>query len=156
MFEIKKSPLQLLEFFLLENQFFVDSNGISSGDEIDAIFDSYPVSVDFAHHDGEGDEFQVFVIIDINKDRKKPGYSMYCTGMGIFKLPTEEIDVNSSVYKNLKLYSTVNMVINQLRNILSLQTAYAPHGRFNLPPIDIGDLFAKKSEATKSKKGSKK
>jgi len=51
MFEIKKFPLRLIEFFLLENQFSVKSNGINSPEEVDQFFDSYPIFIDFTHQD---------------------------------------------------------------------------------------------------------
>lgn len=156
MFDIKKSPLRLIEFFLLENQFSVRSKGISSPNDVDQFFDSYPISIDFAHQDTNGEEFQVFVMIEINADEKIPGYRMVCNAMGIFELPSNELEKDSTVYKNLKLYSTVNMVINHIRNVISMQTAFAPHGRYNLPPIDIGDLFAKKSENIKPDRNLKK
>ncbi|MBR9776525.1 MAG: hypothetical protein GYB55_16495 [Cytophagales bacterium] len=151
MFEIKKSPLRLIEFFLLENQFSVKSKGISSAKDVEQFFDSYPISIDFAHQDTESDEFHVFVMVKVNNGKKIPGYSLVCNGVGIFELPPDKIEKDSAVYKNLKLYSTVNMVINHIRNIISLQTAFAPHGRYNLPPIDIGDLFAQKAEKQKLK-----
>jgi len=152
MFEIKKSPLRLIAFFLLENQFSVKSKGISSSKDVEQFFDSYPISIDFAHQDTDGDEFHVFVMVKVNNGKKIPGYSLVCNGMGIFELPSNIIEKDSAVYKNLKLYSTVNMVINHIRNIISLQTAFAPHGRYNLPPIDIGDLFAQKAEKQKLRK----
>jgi preprotein translocase subunit SecB len=155
MFEIKKSPLRLIEFFLLENHFSVKSKGISSPKDVDQFFESYPISIDFAHQDTDNEEFHVFVMIEVNADKKIPGYSMACNAMGIFELPSNELDKDSSVYKNLKLYSTVNMVINHIRNVISGQTAFAPHGRYNLPPIDIGDLFAKKAERQKPQKTKK-
>lgn len=94
-------------------------------------------------------------MIEVNADGKIPGYSLVCNGMGIFELPSGLLAKDSTVYKNLKRYSTVNMVISHIRNIISIQTAFAPHGRYKFPPIDIGDLFAQKADKQnpKNKKG---
>jgi len=94
-------------------------------------------------------------MIEVNADGKIPGYSLVCNGMGIFELPSGLLAKDSTVYKNLKHYSTVNMVISHIRNIISIQTAFAPHGRYKFPPIDIGDLFAQKADKQnpKNKKG---
>lgn len=70
MFEIKKSSLRLIEFFLLENQFSVKSKGISSAKDVEQFFDSYPISIDFAHQDTESDEFHVFVMVKVNNGKK--------------------------------------------------------------------------------------
>lgn len=50
---------------------------------------------------------------------------------------------------NLKYYSTLNMMINNIRNVLYQTSNIGPMGGYLLPPVDILDLFKKKNEEMK-------
>lgn len=150
----KFSPLELERFELLESYYeFI----VPEKEEIDLteLFKSYAVEVNFEHIPQEDDHIQVFVEIKVNRLKKpKVGYSMATYGMGIFRLPnTKKIPEN--LIGNLRNYSTLNMMINNLRNIMFQTTNLGPMGGYLLHPIDILDLFEKKAkEEEKSKKAS--
>jgi hypothetical protein len=144
----KFSPLELHTFELLNSnyEFIVPKEDKLN---IQSLFKSYSVNIDFEHHFlNETDEIQIFVIINVNNLKKpKPGYRLSAEGMGIFKLD-EERNLSNKLLGNLKFYSTLNMMINNLRNIMFQQSNLGPLGGYLLPPIDIMDLFKKKQKAT--------
>jgi preprotein translocase subunit SecB len=141
----KFSPLELLKFELLQSQLkFI----VPEIDEIDVheLFKSYAVNIDFNHNYLEDEKIQVFVSVKVNNSRKpKHGYSMLAEGMGIFKVSDQE-NLNEKLLGNLKYYSTLNMMINNLRNIMYQTSNLGPMGGYLLPPIDILDLFKKKEK----------
>lgn len=141
----KKSPLKLLAFHLVKNNFeFI----VPKEDEIipQVLFESYPFDIDFAHHplSDSTTHIQVFVEIKINNSKKKPGYSLTVEGMGVFQLDDKNLE--NEVAYNLRIFSSLNMMINNLRNIIAQQTAFAPMGVYLMPPIDIKDLLEQKSK----------
>lgn len=155
--KVKKSELHLIDFYLLEHHFAVnnpDEDEKSTIDDVEALFDGYDIDIDFTHRDLAEDLFQAFVIIKVNNVKnKKLGYSLNLTGVADFKLDPKIAETDKSAYDNLKHFSSVNIVINHLRNVIGLSTAFAPLGRYNLPAIDISDLFKKKiKEQNKEKK----
>ncbi|HPQ35749.1 MAG TPA: protein-export chaperone SecB [Tenuifilaceae bacterium] len=145
----KQSPLKLAVFHLVKNSFeFI----VPKEDEIipQVLFESYPIDIDFAHQQlpDSTTHIQVFVEIKINNSKKKSGYSIVVEGMGVFQLDDKNLE--NEVAYNLRIFSSLNMMINNLRNIIAQQTAFAPMGVYLMPPIDIKDLIGKKME-----KGSK-
>ena len=147
----KFSPLELLDFELLKSQY---NFNVPKEDEVNIseLFKSYSVHIDFSHNFMDDGKIQLFVIIGVN-DLKKPksGYSLLAEGMGIFQIDDNN-ELNDDLLGNLRLYSTLNMMINNLRNIMFQQSNLGPLGGYLLPPIDILDLFKKKEKKEKSAK----
>ena len=139
----KSSPLKLLVFHLVKNSFeFI----VPKEDEIvpQILFESYPIDIDFAHQPLQNSttHIQVFVEIKINNSKNKSGYALSVEGMGVFEL--DEKNIEKGIAYNLRIFSSLNMMINNLRNIIAQQTAFAPMGIYLMPPIDIKDLLEKK------------
>ncbi len=144
----KFSPLELRSFELLESHF---SFNVPKEDEIEvsALFKSYGVNIDFSHNFLDNNEIQVFVNIEVNNLKKpKPGYSLIAEGVGIFKIGNQD-ELSDNLLGNLKFYSTLNMIINNLRNIMFQSSNIGPMGGYLLPPVDIVDLFKKKRKQEK-------
>lgn len=147
----ERSPLQLLNFYLLRSNYeFIEPEGYDETPIADHLKE-YPIDIDFGHNELEGDEYNIAVKIKINKKKNPlPGYSIFVEGVGIFDL--NQANIGEKLKHNLVTYSSVNIVINQLRNIIALQTGYGPIGKYLLPPIDMQDLFNKKSQQAKRQK----
>lgn len=146
----KFSQLQLHTFELLNSNYnFI----VPKKDEVDVseLFNSYSVNIDYTHNFLEDDLIQVFVKIEINNlKRPKDGYSLSVEGMGVFEI-NDNGKLSDELLSNLKFYSTVNMMINTLRNILFQLTNVGPLSGYLLPPIDILDLFKKKRKTSQKK-----
>jgi preprotein translocase subunit SecB len=142
----KYSPLEMIAFELLQSyyRFVVPTKKKAINPEV--LFSEYEVDIDFNHREIKGDRIQVFVKVEINNQKNQlAGYSMIFEGMGIFKL-TNTQNVSEEVVGNLKYYSSLNIMINTIRNIM-FQTSYlGPLGPYNLPTIDILDLFNQKKK----------
>lgn len=114
--------------------------------EIPSLFDSYAVDIDFEHQFQDDNQFLVFVKIAVNHhDEFKVGYSLVAEGLGTFEINKSE-ELTEEQLSNLKFYSTVNMMINNLRNVMHRITNMGPMDGYLLPPVDILDLFQKKKE----------
>jgi preprotein translocase subunit SecB len=140
----KFSPLKLKEFELLKSNYQFN---IPKKEEIDIdrLFNSYTVQINFNHFDIDDNNIQVFVMITVNNLKKpKDGYTLVNEAVGVFQLIKK--DLSDAVFNNLKFYSTLNMMINNLRNIMFQTTNIGPLGGYYLPAIDIVDLFDKKSK----------
>lgn len=142
----KFSPLQLLDFKLLEShyEFIVpEEEGFNFKD----LFQSYSVDIDFGmgKTDVEG-EIQLFTKIEVNFGKKKslPGYKLMVEGGGTFRIQDPE-NVDEGLRNNLSQFSTLNMMINNLRNIMYQITNLGPMGGYLLPPIDISQLLRDKA-----------
>jgi preprotein translocase subunit SecB len=145
----KVSPLKITEFNLLESNFqFI----FPKDEEIDVpkLFDSYSVDVEFFHKKLDSENFQVGCKIGVNNTPKpKPGYKMFGEAIGIFQL--KDVAMTKPTRDNLKYYSSLNILINNLRNNFFQQSNTGPMSAYILPPIDIMDLFKKKKQKTISK-----
>ena len=110
------------------------------------IFKTYEIDIDFAHKVNDNKTIQVFTKISVNQNEKPlPGYQLFVEGAAVFLL--DETDgLTEDEEKNLKFYSTVSILIGYLRNTLTAITASSPMGPYLLPPINMPDLFHKKSE----------
>jgi len=143
----KFSPLQLLDFKLLEShfEFLVPEPG-----EIDLkeLFSFYPVEIDFDMTSIKDDgEIQLITRIEVNSDEeyKFPGYKIMVEGGGTFSINESE-EIDEGLRKNLLKFSTLNMMINNLRNIIYQITNLGPVGGYLLPPIDVSKLLQDKIE----------
>jgi preprotein translocase subunit SecB len=142
----KFSPLQLLDFKLLETKYeFI----IPGEEEIDIkdLFQSYLVDIDFEIGKTDvQDEIRLFTKIEVNFTKKKtrPGYRLMVEGGGTFRIQDPE-NVDEGLRNNLSQFSTLNMMINNLRNIMYQITNLGPMGGYLLPPIDISQLLRDKA-----------
>ncbi len=145
----KISPLSWLNFALLQSNFqFVQPDGKLKKRKINPVdyFKDYVIDIDFDIQDGDSDEFQVFTKIDINIDEiSVAGYKISVEGTGVFRIDPEA-ELPEAHRNNLKNYSAVNLLINRLRTHILQTTSLSVFGPYDLPPIDITDLFVQKSE----------
>lgn len=142
----KFSQLKLLDFKLLETHYEFQ---VSGQDEIDVkeLFLAYPVEIDFDMGIGEEEEdIQLVVMIGVNLDKQSllPGYQLKVEGGGTFRIKDSE-HIEEGLKNNLSQFSTLNMMINNLRNIIYQITNLGPMGGYLLPPIDISRLLKDKA-----------
>ncbi len=148
------SPLKLHDFSILEYKYaFV----LPKKKEIvlQELFASYPIDIDFKYaFEKEGDMFKVEVLLKINAGKRpRAGYSITAECGGLFSIGDDTL--KEDVAANLRAYSTVNILIGQMRNFIAQQTALAPFGVYLLPPINIIDLYKKKELAAQKQKKQK-
>lgn len=144
----KFSPLQLLDFKLLQTHYEFE---VPEQDGLDfhELFSNYSVEIDFELGKNEEDEeIQLLTMIEVNldKDNPQPGYKIMVEGGATFKLKDAE-SIDEGLRNNLSKFSTLNMVINNLRNIIFQITNLGPMGGYLLPPIDITKLLQDKAES---------
>jgi preprotein translocase subunit SecB len=86
-------------------------------------------------------------MIEVNLDKENihPGYKIMVEGGGTFKLKDPK-NIEEGLKQNLSQFSTLNMMINNLRNIIFQITNLAPMGGYLLPPIDITKLLNDKAD----------
>ena len=146
MIRAKFSPLELEHFELLNTRYdYVmpkNDEKLNTGE----LFRSYRVDVEFDHFFDDEETIRLFAKINVNDlERPKKGYTIAATALGVFKLKgLDSVDDQSG--NNLRLYSTLNLMINNLRNVMCQITNLGPLGAYQLPPIDILDLFKKKNK----------
>ena len=142
----QQSAIKLEHFAVLQSHYEFEQPKRNSRN-LQKLFSSYEIDIEFAHHeDDEDNTNKVFVKIGINQAKKTiPGYKLLVEGIGVFRL--EEEGLSEQEISNLKFYSSVSILIGYLRSSLTGLTASAPLGSYLLPPIDMADLFAKKSES---------
>jgi preprotein translocase subunit SecB len=110
------------------------------------IFKTYEIDIDFVHRIKEDKTIQVFTKISVNQIvQPKLGYQLIVEGVAVFSL-AGTVELTEDEEKNLRFYSTVSILIGYLRNTLTAITASSPMGPYLLPPINMPDLFRKKSE----------
>ncbi len=146
--QANRSPLQLLDFYLVQHQYDFIKPEEDEEIHVPDHFENYEIDIDFGQESIDDQRYSVSVKIEINNtDNPVSGYSIYIEGVGIFQLAENELSEEAN--HNLKTFSSVNIVINQLRNIITTQTSFGPLGKLILPPIDISDLFQKKDQQIK-------
>lgn len=144
----KISPLSWLNFALLESNFqFVHPEFKAKKKKKinpNEYFKQYVIDIDFDIRETEKDEFQAFTKIEVNAEPNSiPGYKIYVEGTGVFRIDPEA-NLPEAHRKNLKNYSAVNLLINRLRTHILQTTSLSVFGPYDLPPIDITDLFVQK------------
>ena len=147
----KFSPLYIERFELLKSSYKFN---VPKAKEVDIqeLFQAYTVKIDFDHLEKpEDDLIKVVVKIEVNNlQNPRPGYTFTTEALGVFRLKKD--DLNNAVYSNLKYFSTLNMMINNLRSVMFQTSNVGPMGGYLLPAIDVADLFQKKR---KTKLGTK-
>lgn len=146
----QKSALTLEHFAVLQAHYNFNQPKRAPKNNL-KLFQSYEIDIDFAHHFEDDGVIRVFVKIGINQDKNTlPGYKLLVEGVGFFRLPN--VEISDAEKNNLKFYSTVSVIIGYLRNSLTSLTSSAPMGTYLLPPVDLNDLFLKKSASEEAKK----
>ena len=146
----KVSPLLIKDFDLLsfKYDFVVPKKTI---DDIDKLFKSYAIDIDFEHREMDNGTFQVLCTIGVNHGKKpKIGYSIQASAIGIFEIENEN-ELDAKIVGNLRFFSSLNMVINNLRNVIFQNTNIGPLNGYLLPPIDVTDLFLQKKNEQEKK-----
>ncbi|MBD3629355.1 preprotein translocase subunit SecB [Cyclobacterium sp.] len=143
----KFSPLQLLDFKLLQSHYGYE---VTEQDNLDLqeLFSTYSVEINFEMAKcEENEEIQLLTTIEVNQDKEnpKPGYQIMVEGGATFKLKDAE-NIEERLRNNLSQFSTLNMIINNLRNIIFQITNLGPMGGYLLPPIDITKLLQDKAD----------
>lgn len=146
----KRSPLKLNELALLQSYYrFVDPEDTGKPVDIAALFETYPIDIDFVIKQPKDGMRQVFTKVMVNWPEDGPaGYRLFVEAVGLFSI-SGEADLKPQIRNNLAHYSTVNMMINWIRAHMTTLTASSPMGSFVLPAVDITDLFKKKAERGK-------
>jgi preprotein translocase subunit SecB len=141
----KFSPLQLLDFNLMRTEYeFVAPD--SSDINLKELFSKYPVEIDFAISKGDDlNEIQLFTIIEVNfePENEQVGYKIIVEGGATFRI-TDAENLDEGIKTNLLQFSTLNIMINNLRNVMYQLTNLGPMGGYILPPIDITKLLMDK------------
>ena len=148
----KASPLKLEVFELLKSQykFIAPESGVV--ENLHALFAAYKIDIDFDHQAGKHGKMVVFCTIGVNSGRKPDaGYSMDVAAAGVFKIDDSD-ELDASTLSNLQYYTTFNMMINTLRNVMLQQSNLGPMRGYLLPPIDVLDLFKQKNKPKKVRK----
>lgn len=146
------SEIQLMSFVVLQSSYqFVPAP--KKVKNTATFFKSYELDIDFAHHEEDENNIRVFTKISVNNcDKALPGYQLMVEGFAVFSIENCK-DLPEKEANNLKYFSTVNILIGYLRNTLMSLTASAPWGPYLLPPINMSDLFNKKSNSTTDPEG---
>lgn len=149
----KISPLVWLNFALLNSTFqVVPYNGRKKKIDPEELFKEFELDVDFfvKDSDEEGDDtFQVFTKISINHGSiSVAGYKIFVEGTGLFRI-THTAEMPDVHKYNLKNYSAINLLINRLRTHILQTTGLSVYGAYDLPPLDISDLFKQKADLSK-------
>lgn len=148
--EAKLSPLNWIDFALLQSKLEVITPAAKGQKKkkLDPhdFFKKYTIDVDFANHTGDNGTFQTFTKVEINNGAvTKPGYKIFVEGTGVFRID-ENAKLSESHKQNLQNYSAVNLLINRLRSHILQMTSMSLFGPYDLPPIDISDLYKQKRQ----------
>jgi len=139
----KITPLKIDTFHVVKSVLefisMVPENTVS----VDDLFASYPIEIDFNHYQSDS-LIKVEMNIFVNAKKKQPGYKIEVKSEGYFKIDSEGL--NESQLFNLQVISTTSIMINNIRNIMSQLTAFAPIGVYILPTIDINNLINEKAK----------
>lgn len=146
----KLSPLQLTDFQLLDLQYqFVNPVETDTVD-INDLFSSYEIDVDFAIQPQDDANFTIFTKAGINQTGSKPGYKLFAEGVSTFRI-TDSAALPETTLQNLLVFSGVGIAMQQLRSRIADLTSFAPFGKYMLPTLDVDDLLTRKREQAKEK-----
>jgi len=153
------SEIKLESFVILQSHFkfkpFKQLKQNINIKELQKVFRSYEMDIDFTYKVIKDNIIQVFTKIGINQEENATGYKLFVEGAAIYNLEDSD-KLSEKTKQNLKYYSTVNILIGYLRNTLMEMTSSAPLGPYILPPVNLIDLFKKKELENEPKKPSTK
>ena len=145
--KIQKSDLELIEFVIINSEYRFHEPKDDIEINIRELFSDYELNIYFGTSEPIEDEdniFNIFIKIDINNGKDPlPGYSIFCEGVGLFKIPNLKT-LEDSVANNLLQISSLSISINSIRSYLMNITNYYPFGKFILPSIDMNQLISSK------------
>ena len=141
--KIKLSNLEIDRMNILSSFIhFIPGND----NELNDFFTTNDIDIDFnvLNHKENKFQFKILLMIKINYNQKnkKPGYSIFTTMEGIFRVFNVKDDND---YSNLKLRSALPMLISDLRTHLFDLTSKFPEGGYLLPSIDLSYLIKQKT-----------
>jgi preprotein translocase subunit SecB len=145
-----KSNLEQTDFLILNSSY----DFIEPTEEvlIKDLFDDYEVDIDYAIASPTPEDrssFNIYIKISVNRiEHPLPGYNITAEGVGLFQL-TQGANLTEKEIKNLLNLSSVNIMINNIRNYIITLTSYGPLGKYTLPTVDILDLVGKKAKLLK-------
>lgn len=148
--KVKKAPLVLHDFFVVDTKYKFNDLGNSKVD-IRETFNNYELDFDFTAREQENGEIFLFTKISINNiETPLPGYIIFLEGVSIFsfdaKAKLSEKEKTDYIY-----ISGLSIGINNLRTYLTNTTSYYPFGKYQLPAIDIGALHQERKKLQKKK-----
>lgn len=150
MFLAKKSALELLDFSITESQYkFVPPTDESRRTAIDDTFGKYDVHIDYMlrSQDEQHIALRLKVVInpeEENKDDVLAGYRLLVEGAAIFSLKEKEL--SDEELRNLINFSSISILVSNVRGYIANLTAYAPFGKYILPTIDVRSLISEKAK----------
>lgn len=141
---VKNSPLQLVDIFLLN--FDLKFNPLTSELNLKDLFNKYSIDLDFVFlNPDDNNFFNVYTKASINKvGDPLPGYSIFAECLCIYTFQDLQ-SLKDDEIGNFMSVSALPISINTLRNYISNITSQSILGRFNLPTIDVDELFRKKN-----------
>lgn len=153
----QRSPLLWKNFSLLRS-FFQLTDPPKDGPQVietTELFNRYPIDVDFKVNRMTNGEWQVFAKVLVNwTEPSQAGYRVLVEGSGLFAIEGEQTLPPDKLH-NLAYYSTVNLMLNRLRAHIASITAPSVLGSYELPALDITDLFKQKAAALAKSKTKK-
>lgn len=146
----KKSVLELIDFSIIESQYkFVPPTDKSHKIDIDDTFRNYDVFIDYMLRSQDEQHIVIRSKVVINpegdsNDDVLTGYHLLVEGAAIFSL--EEEGLSDEELRNLINFSSVSILISNIRGYIANLTAYAPFGKYILPAIDVRSLINEKAK----------
>ncbi len=138
------SPLNIIDFALLEFEYKFVPPDEDSGVDLRQYFDDYELDIDFTIN--KSDSLQVFIKTSVNRGEKQlPGYSLQAEVACIFQFD-ENIQITEQERSSIEGFSTIYIALNSLRGFISQFTSSGPLGRYMFPSIDLNDLINKKKK----------
>lgn len=136
----KESPIVLDTFDILQSDISIIFNADINVNLLQ-VTKEYPVDIDFYTIAQNEDSFAIYTKVTINHE-KKPGYSIFAEGAGLFSIDKSVSDNDRQKLIN----SGINICITNLRAYISTVTAFYPLGRFSFHSVDMQALFKSKLE----------
>jgi hypothetical protein len=150
--EIKNSPLEILNFFVLKSNFeTIPPSEEKEAEKVDVY--QHPVNVDFGVNKVDEEVNALFMKVWSNYDESdiSEGYSFFVETVTIFRLKDKE-KIDKRTIENLQGFSIVGMSYANIRGFLDNISSSFPLGRYQLPSVDLVDLVNKKRETLEKEK----
>ncbi|MDZ7740157.1 MAG: hypothetical protein U5K32_14070 [Bacteroidales bacterium] len=145
--KIPKSDLELIDFIIINSDYTFKQPHEKENTNIRNLFAEYDIEIDFGDTEPAEEEdniFNVYIKVEINRCEKPlPGYSIFCEGVGLFKIPNlKRLDEQTA--NNLLKISPLSIIINNMRSYIMNITNYYPFGKYVLPSIDLKSVINSK------------
>jgi hypothetical protein len=152
--KIKKSPLILKDYFVLDFQYTFHQPTEEINRE--EVFDSYLIDFDFMTKTDEDGETLLFTKIGINFSEKPTvGYSILVESLTVLDV-NSEFKLTPKEKGDLIYFSGLSMAINNLRHFIANMTSYSPMGKYTLPSVDLNAIHQEKMKELEKEKNLKK